>query len=1211
MARRKKPGSLRSVAWKRFVHAPDAELLESLYVPALSRAARYDRCCAYFSSSVLSTAARGFGGFIQNLLALGDGAPKPSARLLVNEQLNPRDLDALLATGDDRNLGGQLLKQFKSPQEGLERERLKMLAWLVASGLMAVRVGLMRRTRGILHAKFGVVTDARGNRLAFMGSGNETGEALTENYEELEIRASWQDAEFVENYARRFEAIWNNQDADVVSVPLPEAVRERLVQFAPEEPPVEEATATKEAASVAMLWHFLAEAGYLPNGDAACDATAFVDLWPHQKRVVEDVVSAFPEGRLLCDEVGMGKTIEAVVALKRLLCGRGVRRALLLVPAGLLRQWQEELREKGGLFVPVWDNGWLTHAGGRREPVDESVVFVERDVLLVSREWARLAGHRERLLTAPTWDLVLLDEAHAARRARPIEGEFNSGNLLLDLLRQFQLKRRARGILLLSATPMQTKPWEPWDLLSVLGVGGQWLAEFRDIRSYYEGIEELRVMLPSEARSRAMSRLALSDPSFPGSPDGKRHESVDELASDLQFAIADQRERFAEWLRQGSPLSRRMHRNTRETLRKYYRQGLLDTAPPERRVDDVVFDYEDAQERKCYDAVRSYINKRFEALEGQKKGKGFVMTVYLRRASSSPLAIRRSLERRHEKLKGVAERRAVDVFYIEGDEELDARDLSDADADIEKVDPALPTDPNEAAAEIQEIDTVVGRLDGLGATDSKFAEFLRVVRDLTGSGRRALVFTEYTDTMEYLREHLRHEYGISLACYSGQGGSVRKNDTWAKVSKAEITQRLADGHIRVLLCTDAASEGLNLQAANALINYDLPWNPSKVEQRIGRIDRIGQREPELPIRNLFLRNSVDMKVYQALRTRCRLFEQFVGRMQPVLALARKTLLRDSLNAANVEAFLASLENEAQGIESDPLASSVFSDADADATSDSAVPSATKEDFHEALKMTAQAGSGLTIRRTKESESWRIGGLRPRVVTVTTSRDTLERKENVEPLTVGAPVVEEIRQQFAFPSRVPLVLASSEFGSFRCVEARWIGRESIEAVESAGQLRRLLDEWDGAPVSPESCIHASDAARAEATRRSTELVDRAREREEQGLAAQVEAARLRLLRELGRTLRCSGRGDLRALLAQQIRHEKPSSDGTMRYKSAQQRLRGREWTADDTQDIESDVAAMKDPEKKARGTGSVLDAALHDPRWRCRASTVVTTASEDR
>jgi len=105
--------------------------------------------------------------------------------------------------------------------------------------------------------------------------------------------------------------------------------------------------------------------------------------------------------------------------------------------------------------------------------------------------------------------------------------------------------------------------------------------------------------------------------------------------------------------------------------------------------------------------------------------------------------------------------------------------------------------------------------------------------------------------------------------------------------------------------------------------------------------------------------------------------------------------------------------------------------------------------------------------------------------------------------------------------------------------------------------------------------------------------------------------LRLLRELGRTLRCSGRGDLRALLAQQIRHEKPSSDGTMRYKSAQQRLRGREWTADDTQDIESDVAAMKDPEKKARGTGSVLDAALHDPRWRCRASTVVTTASEDR
>jgi len=151
--------SLRAVEWKRFVRAPDAQLLDDLYVPALSRAVRYDRCCAYFSSHVLAVAARGFGRFIQNLLTYGDDLPKPAARLLVNEQLDPQDLDALLATGDQNHLIRKLLKQFKTPQTALEKNRLQMLAWLVASGWLEVRVGVMARTRGIAHAKFGIVTD--------------------------------------------------------------------------------------------------------------------------------------------------------------------------------------------------------------------------------------------------------------------------------------------------------------------------------------------------------------------------------------------------------------------------------------------------------------------------------------------------------------------------------------------------------------------------------------------------------------------------------------------------------------------------------------------------------------------------------------------------------------------------------------------------------------------------------------------------------------------------------------------------------------------------------------------------------------------------------------------------------------------------------------------------------------------------------------------
>ena len=189
--RRKQSTSLRAVQWKRFLRAPDAQLLDELYVPALSRAVRYDRCCAYFSSRVLSVAARGFGGFIQNLLTLGEDIPKPAARLLVNEQLDPGDLNALLASGDASQLIEKLLKQFVTPKDALEKNRLEMLAWLVASGWLEVRVGLMRHTRGLSHAKFGIITDIHGDSLAFMGSDNETGQALIENYEEIEVRPSW------------------------------------------------------------------------------------------------------------------------------------------------------------------------------------------------------------------------------------------------------------------------------------------------------------------------------------------------------------------------------------------------------------------------------------------------------------------------------------------------------------------------------------------------------------------------------------------------------------------------------------------------------------------------------------------------------------------------------------------------------------------------------------------------------------------------------------------------------------------------------------------------------------------------------------------------------------------------------------------------------------------------------------------------------------
>jgi len=174
-------GNLRERAWKRFLRGPDPSLLEELYVPALSAAVRYDRCCSYFSSSVLAAAARGFAGMIERLESMGKNAPRPAVRLVVNEELDEEDVKAMLETGNLDVLEKRLKKHFKTPKDILEKQRLAMLAWLVNKGLLAIRVGVMRRGGGIVHAKFGGVSDEVGYSIVFAGSGNESSRGILGN----------------------------------------------------------------------------------------------------------------------------------------------------------------------------------------------------------------------------------------------------------------------------------------------------------------------------------------------------------------------------------------------------------------------------------------------------------------------------------------------------------------------------------------------------------------------------------------------------------------------------------------------------------------------------------------------------------------------------------------------------------------------------------------------------------------------------------------------------------------------------------------------------------------------------------------------------------------------------------------------------------------------------------------------------------------------
>jgi hypothetical protein len=186
--------------------------------------------------------------------------------------------------------------------------------------------------------------------------------------------------------------------------------------------------------------------------------------------------------------------------------------------------------------------------------------------------------------------------------------------------------------------------------------------------------------------------------------------------------------------------------------------------------------------------------------------------------------------------------------------------------------------------------------------------------------------------MDYLRENLQQLYGSQVACYSGRGGELYRDgrtshgakatsapvsSEWQGLPKEKIKKQFREGTIKILLCTESASEGLNLQTCGVLINYDLPWNPMRVEQRIGRIDRIGQVHSTVNIHNFYYDGTVEAKVYRKLRDRIDAFQSVVGNLQPILAQVPTFIERAVMSADPEEEGVLLAEFE-QVLDTPPL-----------------------------------------------------------------------------------------------------------------------------------------------------------------------------------------------------------------------------------------------------------------------------------------------------
>ncbi len=510
---------------------------------------------------------------------------------------------------------------------------------------------------------------------------------------------------------------------------------------------------------------------------------------PHQLQAVySEMLPRQPLRFLLADDPGAGKTIMAGLFIKELQLRGDLVRCLIVAPGGLVGQWQDELAEKFGLHFDILTRD-LVEASRGGDP------FATNDLLI-----ARLdhLSRNEELLTrlgASHWDLVVVDEAHRMsahyygteiKRTR----RYELGQTLGDV---------TRNLLLMTATPHSGKE-EDFQLFMALLDPDRFEGRFRD------GVHEVDT---SDLMRRMIKEKLLR---FDGTP-----LFPERIAYSVPYQLS----------------------------------------PMERHLYDQVTDYVTFQMNRADD-----LSAHGDGRRGNRVG--FALTVLQRRLASSPEAIYRSLTRRRERLEQelVDARRSGVVRELAGIAVASPSVLA-FDADPEDLDADdLPSDEEEAvqntlaesataARSVAELDAEITALRGLekvarevrlSGTDKKWQEFSSLLqdrpemRDGAGRRRKILVFTEHRDTLNYLRERLTSLIGRQDAVTVIHGGMPRED---RKRSQEVFTQ---DPECIVLLATDAAGEGINLQRAHLVVNYDLPWNPTRIEQRFGRVHRIGQTE---------------------------------------------------------------------------------------------------------------------------------------------------------------------------------------------------------------------------------------------------------------------------------------------------------------------------------------------------------------------------------
>lgn len=598
--------------------------------------------------------------------------------------------------------------------------------------------------------------------------------------------------------------------------------------------------------------------------------TTNTEFFPYQFKPVLHFLESPSNGILIADEVGLGKTIEAGLIWTELRARQDASRLLVVCPAMLKSKWVKELSDRFGVQAQEVDAGTLLNnlEEVKQNPSHSFALVASMQGLRPPKGWdsnleppssgsARLAQFLVKMESEqPIIDLVIVDEAHYLRN------EATQTNKFAGLLRAV-----TQSLVLLSATPIQTRSKDLFNLLNLLDKDA---FQFQDSYEWNINANAPLVALRDEilrgttvTPEKFMEIMEQAKFSF------RKSEQIHYLHQNppTQKQLTEPRSRaeLANILDRINPLTKVVSRTLKRDVH-------------ELRVERVVSLLSvplTSEERNFYEEVTEAVSEMCD--ETGDVSTGFLLTYPQRQMVSSMVAASRGWRKKLQTSVKLAQ-------FNEFDEWTEEYDLEDA---IENLNDQLPKKEklSDLMKALIRITHEVADEAQLAKFDSKFNVLIENLQKYWQSypDKKVVLFSFYRGTLDYLKERLSASGVESVVLYGG-------------MDKKSIIEKFEDSRgPKILLSSEVASEGVDLQFSSLLINYDLPWNPAKIEQRIGRIDRIGQKEEKIYIWNLVLADTIDSRVYELLFERLNIFQRALGSMEVVLGEIVKQLTVELLS----------------------------------------------------------------------------------------------------------------------------------------------------------------------------------------------------------------------------------------------------------------------------------------------------------------------------